>query len=547
MFNIINAIGSKFSLTVKFIPPIMLSILVTMIIGAGFVITEAENSTREQLEIAKTSFRAEQEHAKKELSHALKSKSDSIGRFMSKTAIDFIISYDFTALTQFQAEAGKDPDVAYAAYLKPDKSPMTAFKKPTDSSHIVEYRYPIINEGETIGYVLLGMSKKAMNNGIALGEKRIATAITSVKTSADNSLKRFYTIMGIDMLAIVIVVAIVIYFLFQFNIVRPLRNTQKLIQGLSAGEGDLTVQLPVKNNDEINTLHLHINAFIESLRNMIEIIAGEVALLEKQSGTLKLQSTDMSQSSFDLSQHTTQVATAMSEMSATVQEVARSAAGAAQSAENGRNEADTGQNVVRTSIAGIANLSGEVENAAEVITKLAEGSEHISTVLDVINGIAEQTNLLALNAAIEAARAGEQGRGFAVVADEVRTLASRTHDSTLEIREMINMVQHSTQDAVSAMSKGQDAAKVSVEQSEAVGESLRSIITRVSEISDMTTQIASAAEQQSCTTEEINQNIETINMISSTTAETANSTAEASNEITEMASRLNSLVGQFKT
>jgi len=546
MFKLANSLGNKLNLTAKFIPPIMASILVTMIIGAVFVISEAENSTREQLRIAKTSFQAEQKHASTELTRALKSKSDSIGRFMSKTAIDFIISYDFTSLTQFQAEASKDPDVAYAAYLKPDKSPMTAFKKTTGDMSIVEYRYPIINEGETIGYVLLGMSKKTMNDGIAQSEKRIAAAIALVKSSADSSLKRFFTIMGIDMLAIVIVVAIVMFMLFQFNIVRPLRNTQKLIQGLSAGEGDLTVHLPVKNKDEINTLHLHINNFIESLRNMIDIIASEVKLLDKQSGTLKLQSTEMSQSSFDLSQHTTQVATAMSEMSATVQEVAHSAAGAAEAAENGRQEADTGQNVVRTSIAGIANLSSEVENAATVITKLAEGSEHISTVLDVINGIAEQTNLLALNAAIEAARAGEQGRGFAVVADEVRTLASRTHDSTLEIREMINMVQQSTHEAVNAMSKGQNAAKLSVDQSEAVGESLRSIINKVSEISDMTTQIASAAEQQSCTTEEINQNIETINMITSTTSETAANTAESSTEITEMASRLNSLVGQFK-
>ena len=546
MFKVMNRLGNNFNLTTKFIPPIVVAILVTMIAGAMFLIAETKSSTEQQLSIAKQAFQEEQNQAQSALSMALKSKSDSIGRFMAKTASDFIISYDFTALTQFQAEATKDPDVAYSAYLKPDKTPFTAFKKNGDAKQIIEYSYPIISEDETIGHVLLGMSTKSIKDGTASAQLRIDAAIQSAQSASDKSLDRFVTIMMVDIVAIIVIVSSIVYFLFLFYIVKPLRNTQSLIKGLAEGEGDLTVSLPVNNKDEINTLHVYINAFIESLRNMISIIAGEVNHLEDQSNTLHQQSSEMSQSSFDLSQNTTMVATAMNQMSATVHEVARSATEAATAAENGRSEADHGHKVVKTAVNGISNLSNEVENAATVITRLAEDSERISTVLDVINGIAEQTNLLALNAAIEAARAGEQGRGFAVVADEVRTLASRTHESTLEIREMINMVQSSTHDAVSAMSRGQDAATVSVKQAEAVGESLNAIIEKVTAISEMSTQIACASDEQSSTAEEINRNVETINNISNMTANTANETTTSSSEITEMTTRLHSLVGQFK-
>jgi len=546
MFNLLNTITSKFNLSAKFIPPIVAAILISMSAGALFMISEAKNSSEQQLGIAKQAFQAEQGHAQSALNNALKSKSDSIGRFMSKTAVDFIISYDFTSLTQFQAEASKDPDVSYSAYLKPDKTPFTAFKKPETANKISEYTYPIVSEGENIGYVLLGMSNKSIENGIISAQKRIDSAIQSAQDASKGSMDRFITIMIVDIVAIILIVSTIVFLLFHFHIVKPLRYTQNMIKGLAEGEGDLTVSLPVNNKDEINTLHLHINAFIESLRNMISIVVDEVRNLETQASTLHQQSSEMSQSSFDLSQNTTQVATAMNEMSATVHEVSRSATEAAKAAENGRQEADHGHEVVQTAVNGIGNLSSEVESAAEVITRLAEGSERISTVLDVINGIAEQTNLLALNAAIEAARAGEQGRGFAVVADEVRTLASRTHESTLEIREMIDMVQNSTQDAVSAMSRGKEAATVSVKQAEAVGESLNMIIEKVTAISDMSTQIASASEQQSCTAEEINRNVETINSISNLTANTANETTASSSEITEMTTRLNNLVGQFK-
>ncbi len=204
------------------------------------------------------------------------------------------------------------------------------------------------------------------------------------------------------------------------------------------------------------------------------------------------------------------VATAMTEMSATVHEVARNATEAAEAAQRADEETTKGKMVVSQAIEAIDLLANEVNDAAQVIHRLEQDSDEIGAVLDVIRGIAEQTNLLALNAAIEAARAGEQGRGFAVVADEVRTLAQRTQQSTQEIQNMIERLQSGAQDAVKAMEQGRSRAQVGVEQAAEAGTSLETIAQAVGTISDMNTQIATAAEEQSVVAEEINLNIVSI-------------------------------------
>jgi methyl-accepting chemotaxis protein len=242
---------------------------------------------------------------------------------------------------------------------------------------------------------------------------------------------------------------------------------------------------------------------------------------------------------------TEQVASAMNEMSSTVQEVARNAANAAQAALEADKEAKTGQEVVKGAIGSIHTLATEVQKTSHVILKLKDDSMSIGAVLDVIRGIAEQTNLLALNAAIEAARAGEQGRGFAVVADEVRSLATRTQQSTQEIQEMIERLQLGTNEAVSAMEQGRAKAEASVEQAAKVGDSLESITRMVHQIRDMNAHIAHAAEEQSVTAEEINRNVLNISEVSSKTMDGAEQTAEASEELARLAGNLQEIVGRF--
>jgi methyl-accepting chemotaxis protein len=242
---------------------------------------------------------------------------------------------------------------------------------------------------------------------------------------------------------------------------------------------------------------------------------------------------------------TDQVATAVNEMASTVQEVSRSAVGAAEAAASANDQASRGRQVVSESLSSINHLAEEVRKSAEIIGQLEGDSEAIGAILDVIRGIAEQTNLLALNAAIEAARAGEQGRGFAVVADEVRTLAQRTQESTQEIHSMIERLQSGARSAAQAMQQGQAQADLSVEQGARAGEALDAITQAVATISDRNHQIASAAEQQSAVAEEINRNVTRIAQIAEETAAGAGRSSQTTHKLADLAMELQQLVGEF--
>jgi methyl-accepting chemotaxis protein len=236
----------------------------------------------------------------------------------------------------------------------------------------------------------------------------------------------------------------------------------------------------------------------------------------------------------------------MNQMSATVQEVASNAEQASASADDGNNAATDGNRVVGQTISAISNLASDVQTSADVIETLKGDSENIGTVLDVIKNIAEQTNLLALNAAIEAARAGEQGRGFAVVADEVRTLAQRTQESTTEIEGLVEALQSGAQQAVDVMGNSRDQAENTVSQARLAGESLDAITQSVETIVNMNTQIASAAEEQSATTEEINRSVINIQDIAEQTAAGAVQTAASSTELNNLGEQMRGLVAKFK-
>ncbi|MCW8826864.1 MAG: methyl-accepting chemotaxis protein [Gammaproteobacteria bacterium] len=311
-------------------------------------------------------------------------------------------------------------------------------------------------------------------------------------------------------------------------------------------ERDLTVRVEVSSEDEIGQMGRHFNSMFDSFRDIIDNVNSSTLQVASASEELAMVTMANNEGIQNQSMETEQVATAMNEMTATVQEVASNATQAASSASEANEGAQAGQQVVTSTIAAIHKLAGEIENAAQVIQKLEEDSLKIGSVLDVIRGIAEQTNLLALNAAIEAARAGEQGRGFAVVADEVRTLASRTQESTQEIQGMIEQLQMGSKDAVRVMGESREQAEQSVNQAEQAGESLKGITRAVATINDMNLQIASAAEQQNAVSEEINRNI---NNISHVTQETANGTRQitaASDDLARISSELQSLVSQFR-
>jgi methyl-accepting chemotaxis protein len=342
------------------------------------------------------------------------------------------------------------------------------------------------------------------------------------------------------------VAGLVITLIVSRGIVNPIRQTNAMLQDIAEGEGDLTKRIAVNSRDEIGQLGNNFNRFVEKLQGIIGHIAASTDQLATSAEELSAVTEQTSAGVQQQSAETEQVATAMNEMDATVQEVARSAEEASNAAGEANSETENGNKVVKSTIDSIGALAREVEQSADVIEQLRGNSENISTVLDVIKGIAEQTNLLALNAAIEAARAGEQGRGFAVVADEVRTLAQRTQDSTTEIEELIEALQGGAQQAVDAMESSRGLATSTVEQAQQADAALDSISRAVGTILEMNTQIASAAEQQSSTSEEINRNISNIQGISEQTAAGAEQTASSSTELSRLGEELRSMVGQFK-
>ncbi len=328
-----------------------------------------------------------------------------------------------------------------------------------------------------------------------------------------------------------------------------LRPMQALASTMSraARKSDLSVRMQVSSKDEIGETGKAFNSMLEKFQNIVAQVNDSSTQMSRAAERLSAITQETAAGIQQQTSHTGQVATAINQMSATVQAVAHNAGEAAVAANDTTQHVDQGHQVVNDAIHSIDKLAKEIEQAGSVIHELEEDGVKIGTVLDVIRGIAEQTNLLALNAAIEAARAGEQGRGFAVVADEVRTLASRTQESTREIQQMIETLQAGTSAAVSVMDSSRRQAKQGVEQISAAGDALDTIVEGITRINDMNTQIASAADEQSAVAEEINQNVVTISQIAETSAVNAEQTQSASEELSNLSLALQKLVSQFKS
>ncbi|MCR9930437.1 methyl-accepting chemotaxis protein [Vibrio antiquarius] len=328
--------------------------------------------------------------------------------------------------------------------------------------------------------------------------------------------------------------------------IQPLQHVAASLKDVAAGGGDLTARLKVESQDEVGEVAAAFNEFMDKLHPLMQDIHRSATTVQTVSQSLNTQTSKASGQMQDHCLETDKVVTAVTQMSMTAKEVASNTNATAQAIEDANSQVTEAQREVEQAIEGITELVREIDSTSDAISELSLQTEKITKVLDVIGEIAEQTNLLALNAAIEAARAGEQGRGFAVVADEVRSLASRTQNSTHEIGDMLKQLQNGVSRAVSTMSVSQKRGVKTAEESALIQQSLSSVHHSIGTIRDMGIQTASAAEEQSAVAEDINQNLVAIQQIVNNINETLQHAESISTQLSQSGTEIHGLVGNFK-
>lgn len=404
----------------------------------------------------------------------------------------------------------------------------------------------------TADYAKLGQLSTTMNNNYDSAIKKLTTFKdirtkafqTDIQDASDSGQSTVLIggIMALMTIILLFATAVPIVNGIKGSIVQVVNSLKDIAQE----DGDLTVRIVSNNQDEIGDLVHWFNQFMEKLQGVVKDIVNASLPLSELAQNLN-QLTDDTNKTIDVQQRSAgQAKTAVDEMTHSVSAVAESAAEAASAAGDASSAADDGQAVVNHTVHSIQELAANVEDTAEVIRKLEDDSNQVGVVLDVIKGIAEQTNLLALNAAIEAARAGEQGRGFAVVADEVRTLASRTQQSTEQIQKTIEQLQNAARSAVSVMAKGTEQATTSVETANKAGASLTVITETISRITSMNDQIARSTGDQQTVARTISNNVDEIHSRTEETAASSKKLASVSAELAQLAQHLEGITKQFK-
>lgn len=473
-------------------------------------------------------------------------KSLLFGRLFSSKFLDSNNEADYKAALDKMGKNLNEDIAALKPYvhLPQQQAKLTAFTQAQLSylDGLKQIHQLIDTRNDLISNTLDRIGRSVANNAERTN-KSVITDMDRLGTEVKNSTSNSIRLTLLLSLAAVVLGSVASYVL-TISITRPI--SQAVAAARQLAQGDLTIEIQSRNKDETGILIDSIQETASNLRNMVTTISSASVELATASEELAVVTEQSSLGVVQQQSETDSVATAMNEMTTTVNDVAQNAARAADAANRADSQANISRDEVEKTIIAISALADRVNESSEKLGDVVLETANIVKILDVIRGIADQTNLLALNAAIEAARAGEQGRGFAVVADEVRTLAQRTQLSTQEIQNIIEQLQAGTQSTVLVMQQGKDQAALSVEQANKTGNALAVITQAVRVINDMNIQIASASEQQTSVADEINQNVLNVKRIAEENAVSANQTKGSTIEIAQLSEQLKLMVNQFK-
>ena len=430
------------------------------------------------------------------------------------------------------------PGVLFAAALKPDGSQFTGFKTEQTNFHMASIKEAISKGAWNAvedGDVLISASPMISGN-TRLGN--VVVAFDQVQVRSEIAANRWIAL-GVS--AIIFVVGLIgILWIISTIVIKPVKGVVSAMD-----RADLSFQFNSQSADEVGDLTRSFDRFVASIKDTMVQVAEATAAVASASSEISSSTEQMAAGAQEQTSQAAEVSSAVEEMTKTIVENSKNAVSTAETAKRAKAAAEVGGTVVDETVAGMRDIANVVKHSASTVQALGKSSNQIGEIIGVIDDIADQTNLLALNAAIEAARAGEQGRGFAVVADEVRKLAERTTKATKEIASMIKTIQQETKGAVDSMDEGTRKVDAGIELADKAGTSLKEIVQISQKVTDMVTQIAAASEEQSSSSEQISKNVEAISTVTSETANGTQQIARAAEDLNRLTENLQQLLGKF--